>query len=116
MLRIFAVVGLVLPFALASTALAQQHPQVTITAPANGATVPGPDVTVTIQVTGTTLVPAANATKLEDTHVHYLLDVDATPYLDGTTAIPAGNRAIVHAASLSNTFANVAPGAHKVTV
>ena len=97
MLRIVAVFGLVLPFALASTALAQQQPQVTITSPANGATVPGPDVTVTIQVTGTTLVPAANATKLEDMHVHYLLDVDPTPYLDGTTPIPAGNPAIVHA-------------------
>ncbi len=116
MLRIVAVFGLVLPFALASTALAQQQPQVTITSPANGAAVPGPDVTVTIQVTGTTLVPAANATKLEDMHVHYLLDVDPTPYLDGTTPIPAGNPAIVHAAALSNTFSNVAPGPHKVTV
>jgi hypothetical protein len=89
---------------------------VTITSPTNGATVPGPDVTVTIQVTGTTLVPAANATKLEDMHVHYFLDVDATPYLDGTTPIPAGNPAIVHSGALSNTFSNVAPGAHKVTV
>src|SRR5205807_9117930 len=78
--------------------------------------VPGPDVTVTIQVTGTTLVPAANATKLEDMHVHYLLDVDPAPYLDGTTPIPAGNPAIVHSGALSNTFSNVAPGPHKVTV
>jgi len=116
MLRILAVFGLVLPFALASTALAQQQPQVTMTSPTNGATVPGPDVTVTIQVTGTTLVPAANATKLEDMHVHYFLDVDATPYLDGTTPIPAGNPAIVHSGALSNTFSNVAAGPHKVTV
>jgi len=116
MLRILAVFGLVLPFALASTAMAQQQPQVTMTSPTNGATVPGPDVTVTIQVTGTTLVPAANATKLEDMHVHYFLDVDATPYLDGTTPIPAGNPAIVHSGALSNTFSSVAPGPHKVTV
>jgi hypothetical protein len=116
MLRIFAVVGLVLPFALASTALAQQQPQVTITSPANGAAVPGPDVTVTIQATGTTLVPAANATKLEDMHVHYLLDVDPAPYLDGTTPVPTGNPAIVHSAALTNTFSGVAPGPHKVTV
>jgi len=116
MLRIFAVVGLVLPLTLVSTALAQQQPQVTITSPANGATVPGPDVTVTIQVSGTTLVPAANATKLEDMHVHYLLDVDPAPYLDGTTPIPAGNPAIVHSAALTNTFSGVAPGPHKVTV
>jgi hypothetical protein len=116
MLRFVAVFGLILPLALASTALAQQQAQVTITSPTNGATAPGPDVTVTIQVTGSTLVPAANATKLEDLHVHYLLDVDPTPYLDGTTAIPAGNPAIVHSAALSNTFTNVAPGPHKVTV
>src|SRR5437016_1638144 len=116
MLRFVAVFGLVLPFVLASSVLAQQQPQVTITSPTNGASVPGPDVTVTIQVAGTTLVAAANATKLEDMHVHYFLDVDATPYLDGTTPIPAGNPAIVHSGSLSNTFANVAPGAHKVTV
>src|SRR5207244_6056858 len=112
MSRFIFVFGLLLPFAFASTALAQQQPQVTITSPTNGASVPGPDVTVTIQVAGTTLVAAANATKLEDMHVHYFLDVDATPYLDGTTAIPAGNPAIVHSGSLSNSFTNVAPGAH----
>ena len=54
------------------------------------AAVSGPDVTVTIQVTGTTLVPAAEATKLEDMHVHYMLDVDPAPYLSGTTPIPHG--------------------------
>ena len=116
MLRIVAVFGLLLPFALASTAWAQQQPQVTITSPANGAAVAGPDVTVTIQVSGSTLVPAANATKLEDMHVHYLLDVDPAPYLSGTTAIPAGNPNIVHAAALNNTFSGIAPGPHKVTV
>ena len=116
LLRLFAVIGLVLPLALASAALAQPQPQVTITSPTNGATVPGPDVTVTIQVTGTTLVPAANATKLDDLHVHYLLDVDPAPYLDGTTPIPAGNPAIVHSAALTNTFSNVAPGPHQVAV
>ncbi len=116
MLRIVAVFGLVVPFAFASTVLAQQQPQVTITSPANGAAVTGPDVTVTIQVTGTTLVPAANATKLEDMHVHYLLDVDPAPYLSGATAIPTGNPNIVHAGALSNTFSGVAPGPHRVTV
>jgi hypothetical protein len=116
MLRIVTVFGLLLPFVFASTALAQQAPQVVITAPANGATVSGPDVTITIQVTGTTLVPAANATKLDDLHVHYVLDADPTPYLSGTTAIPAGNPNIVHSAALSNTFTGVGPGAHRVTV
>src|SRR5258708_22336251 len=116
MLRLFAVIGLVLPFAIASAALAQQQPQVTITSPTNGASVPGTDITVTIQVTGTTLVPAASATKLEDLHVHYMLDVDPAAYLSGTTPIPAGDPKIVHSAALSNTFSGVAPGAHRVAV
>lgn len=116
MLRIFTVFGLLLPFVFASTVFAQQQPQITITAPTSGATVSGPDVTVTIQVTGTTLVPAANATKLEDMHVHYMLDVDATPYLSGTTPVPAGNPNIVHSGALSNTFSSLAPGPHRVTV
>ena len=73
-------------------------------------------MTVSIQVTGTTLVAAANATKLEDMHVHYLLDVDPAPYLSGTTAIPAGNPNIVHTPAMSNTFAGVTPGQHRVTV
>ena len=103
-------------FVFASPALAQPQPQVVISAPSAGASVPGPDVTVTIQVTGTTLVPAANATKLEDLHVHYLLDVDPAPWLDGKTPLPMGNPNIVHSGALSNTFTAVAPGAHRVVV
>jgi LPXTG-motif cell wall-anchored protein len=93
-----------------------QTPSITITSPTNGARVAGPDVTVTINVTGTTLVPAADATKLEDMHVHYLLDVDPAPYLSGATAIPMGNPNIVHTAALSQTFSAVAPGTHRVAV
>ena len=59
MLRVSAVFGLLLSLAFTETALAQPQPQVVISAPANGATVAGPNVTVTINVTGTTLVPAA---------------------------------------------------------
>jgi hypothetical protein len=115
-LRSVIVLGLLLPFAFAATALAQPAPQVVITSPADGATAPGPDVTVSIQVTGTTLVPAANATKLEDMHVHYLLDVDPTPYLDGKTPVPTGNPNIVHSAASTYTFTGVAPGPHRVAV
>ncbi len=118
MLRVVVMFGLVLScFAFASAALAQSQPvQIVITSPADGATVAGPDVTVTIEVTGTTLVPAANATKLEDMHVHYMLDADPAPYLSGTTPVPMGDPKIVHSGALSNTFTGVAPGPHKVTV
>jgi hypothetical protein len=114
--RVFAVFGLLVSLAFADTALAQSQPQIVISAPANGATVAGPNVTVTINVTGTTLVPAANATKLEDLHVHYVLDGDATALASGAAPIPAGNPNIVHSAATSNTFMDVAPGAHRVAV
>jgi hypothetical protein len=116
MSRVLVVLGLFASFAFATPALAQSQPQVVITSPTNGTTIPGPDVTVTIQVTGTTLVPAASATKLEDLHVHYMLDVDPSPYLPGTTPIPQGNPNIVHSGALSNMFTNVAPGPHRVAV
>jgi hypothetical protein len=103
-------------FAFASPTFAQGQPQITITSPANGATVAGPDVTVSINVSGTTLVPAANATRLEDLHVHYVLDRDTAPLLAGTAPIPMGDPNIVHAGATSNTFAGVAPGSHTITV
>ena len=116
MSRVLALLGLLASFVVATPALAQPQPQVVITAPTSGATLSGPNVTVAIQVTGTTLVPAANATQLDDLHVHYMLDVDPTPYLSSTTPIPAGNPNIVHSGALSNTFTDVAPGAHTVSV
>jgi LPXTG-motif cell wall-anchored protein len=118
MSRVLAVFGLLMLLSLgfAAPALAQPQPQVVITAPPNGGRVAGPDVTVTIQVTGTTLVPAPMATKLEDMHVHYILDMDPTPWLDGKRPIPMGNPNIVHSGALTNTFAGVAPGPHRVAV
>jgi LPXTG-motif cell wall-anchored protein len=89
---------------------------VRIVSPSNGGSVSGPDVTITIEVTGTTLVPAAEATKLQDLHVHYLLDVDPTPWLDGSTPVPMGNPDIVHTAALKQTFTGVAAGPHRLTV
>ncbi len=113
MLRLTSLLGGMFALALVSTAAAQE---VRITSPANGATVAGPDVTITIAVTGTTLVPAPEATRLEDLHVHYMLDTDAGPYLSGVTPVPMGNPNIIHTAALSNTFSGVAAGAHRVTV
>jgi len=63
-------------------------------------------------------VAAANATKLDDLHLHYFLDEDAAPYLNpnAPTPVPMGNPHIVHTANLSTTFDNVAAGSHTVTV
>jgi LPXTG-motif cell wall-anchored protein len=113
MFRLSSLLGVALAFTVVSTAAAQE---VRITSPASGATLAGPDVAISIAVTGTTLVPAAEATRLEDLHVHYLLDTDPGPYLSGSTPVPTGNPNIVHSAALSYTFSGVAPGAHRVVV
>ena len=115
MLRLSVPIAVLAAFTFVSTAAAQAV-QVRITSPANGAAVAGPDVTINIAVTGTTLVPAAEATSLQQMHVHYMLDVDPAPYLGGTTPIPMGNPNIVHTAALSQTFAGLSPGSHRVTV
>src|SRR5437588_5834094 len=114
--RVFAVFGLLLSLVFAETALAQPQPQIVITAPASGATVAGPNVTGSINVSGTTLVPAANATKLEDLHVHYVLDGDPTTLASGAAPIPSGNPNIVHSGATSTSFMDVAAGSHKVSV
>jgi hypothetical protein len=88
----------------------------TISQPANGSTVPAGSVMVTLNYQGPQLVPAAQATKLDDYHVHYFLDVDATPYIGTQVPVPTGNPSIVHSGATSQTFDNVAPGQHTVTV
>jgi hypothetical protein len=113
MLRLSTMLGVALAFAAVSTAAAQE---VRITSPANGATLAGPDVAISIAVTGTTLVPGTEATRKEDLHVHYLLDTDVAPYLSGATPVPMGNPNMVHTAALNYTFSGLAPGAHRVTV
>jgi hypothetical protein len=85
-------------------------------APTAGETVSAGAVTVTVAYTGPTLVPAANATKLDDYHLHYFLDVDPTPYLGTTVPIPLGDPRIVHTAATSVTFDNVAAGTHELAV
>jgi hypothetical protein len=69
-----------------------------------------------VQYNGPPLVAAANATKLDDYHLHYFLDENATPYLGTLVPVPTGNPRIVHSAALQVTFDNVAAGSHTVTV
>jgi hypothetical protein len=115
MLRLSVPLAILAAFTFVSTAAAQAV-QVRITSPANGAVLTGPDVTIGIAVTGTTLVSGNEATSPDQMHVHYLLDVDPAPYLGGTMVIPMGDPNIVHTAALSQTFSGVAPGTHRVAV
>jgi len=69
-----------------------------------------------VQYSGPPLVPAANATKLDDYHLHYFLDENAAPYLGTLVPVPMGNPHIVHSAALQVTFDNIAAGSHTVVV
>jgi len=61
-----------------------------ITSPANGATIKSSDVPVTIELSDATLVAPSSATKKEDLHVIYALDVDTKPFLDGKSESESG--------------------------
>jgi hypothetical protein len=88
----------------------------TISSPTAGQAVPSGSVQVSAQYSGPPLVPAANAAKLDDYHVHYFLDENATPYIGTGVPVPAGNPRIVHSGALQVTFDNVPAGPHTVTV
>lgn len=71
---------------------------------------------MSVQYSGPQLVSAANATKLDDYHLHYFLDENAAPYLGTLVPVPMGNPHIIHTAALQVSFDNVAAGGHTVTV
>jgi len=102
--------------AAASGASAPTGVTITMVAPKDGSSVPPGDVTVNYDVAGVTLVPAADAKKLDDYHVHVLLDSDATPYLTQFLPVPMGNDNIVHTAAKMVTFKGVTAGPHTLSV
>ena len=87
-----------------------------IVSPTPDSVVSSGSINVSINYAGPTLVPGAEAKKLDDYHLHYFLDEDATPYLSGGKSIPAGNPHIVHSAAREVTFDNLAPGRHTLAV
>ena len=87
-----------------------------ITSPKAADVLAAGDVKVTIDYTGPDLVPAAQAKKVDDFHVHYLLDVDATSYLGTTSPLPTGNPHVIHSAAKEVTVTGVTAGSHTLTV
>ncbi|MDT8342304.1 MAG: DUF4399 domain-containing protein [Longimicrobiales bacterium] len=85
---------------------------VRIVSPAQGDTVAGPDVTITLDVSGVHIVPAGDTTPGTGHH-HLYLDADLTPAGQPVPAVPGS---IVHMgdASTRYTFTGVAPGEHRV--
>jgi hypothetical protein len=113
----FSAAALASPSASAATAAPRPaNASLLFTAPTAGETVSAGSVTVIVNYTGPQLVDAANATKLDDYHIAYLLDVDPNPYIGTTVPIPMGDPRIIHAATTSTTFNNVAVGTHTLAV
>jgi hypothetical protein len=73
-------------------------------------------VKVSATYAGPKLIPGADAKKLDDYHLHYFLDEDASPFIDGGRSIPMGNPHIVHSAATEVSFENLAAGQHTITV
>ena len=88
----------------------------TISSPTSGQTVPAGPVQIAVQYTGPQLVPGANATRLDDYHLHYFLDESATSYIGSLMPVPMGNPHVVHTAALQVSFDGVTAGQHTLTV
>jgi hypothetical protein len=96
-----------------ATARAQEPPSIAITAPAEGETLPGPDLTVQIAVSGFDLRPPLQEGREPNAgHIEYFLDVQ--PTFDQPA--PLGEDAVIHSGRFSETFAGVPPGEHTVFV
>lgn len=85
---------------------------VRIVSPAAGDTVDGPDVTVTLDVSGVRIVQAGDTTSGTGHH-HLYLDADLTPADQPVPSVPGS---IVHMgdASSSFTFTGVPSGEHRI--
>lgn len=98
---------------VAGRSLAQEEPSVVITAPAEGDVLPGPDITVSVALSGFTIsLPLEPAREPNKGHLAYFLDVQ--PFFDLPT--PLGDDNIIHSGRLSETFVGVADGEHTVYV
>ncbi|HWP03704.1 MAG TPA: DUF4399 domain-containing protein [Gemmatimonadaceae bacterium] len=85
---------------------------VVITSPADGDTVRGTSVTITLSARGVTIAPAAEG-RPGTAHHHLYFDSDMTP--EGEP-IPQGVSGIVHLGTGDSTYVwkNVAPGTHRI--
>ena len=97
----------------AGQGLAQEGPSVVITAPAEGEVLPGPDITVSVALSGFTIsLPLEPKREPDKGHIVYFLDV--APFFDLPT--PLGDDNIIHSGRLSETFVSVADGEHAIYV
>ncbi|OGN93026.1 MAG: hypothetical protein A2Z75_07950 [Chloroflexi bacterium RBG_13_50_10] len=90
-------------------------PGVSIVSPINGASLPAGDVNVTVSVSNFNVVDKQGQANIAGQgHIHYFLDVVA-PTTAGVPAVPASGT-WAHVSALTNTFSNVEPGTHSISV
>jgi len=98
--------------------LAQEEPSIVITAPAEGEVLPGPDITVSVAISGFTInLPQEPKREPNTGHIVYFLDVE--PFFD--LPVPLGEDNIIHSGRPSpgrpsETFVGVADGEHAIYV
>jgi hypothetical protein len=97
----------------AGQSLAQEAPSIVITAPAEGEVLSGPDITVSVALSGfTKRVPPQPPGREPNTgHIAYFLDVE--PFFDLAVL---GEDNIISSGRLSETFFGVAAGEHAIYV
>ena len=97
----------------AGQGLAQEQPSIVITAPAEGEVLPGPDITVSVDLSGFTMsLPEEPKREPNKGHIAYFLDVE--PSFDLPT--PLGDDNIIHSGRPSETFVGVPDGEHAIYV
>ena len=97
----------------AGESLAQEKPSIVITAPAEGEVLSGPDIMVSVALTGFTIsLPLEPAREPNKGHIVYFLDVE--PFFDLPT--PLGDANMIHSGRLSETFVDLADGEHTIYV
>jgi hypothetical protein len=107
-----AVLSLAMVWSVA-TAGAQDQPSIVITAPVEGEVLPGPDLTVQVAVSGFEIrAPLQETREPNAGHIEYLLDTP--PTFD--QPMPLGEDNVIPSGRFSETFANVPPGEHTVSV
>ncbi|MHB8086103.1 MAG: DUF4399 domain-containing protein [Dehalococcoidia bacterium] len=103
------------PVETAPAAPVAAAPTIVIVSPANGATLPGGNVTVTVQVSNFNLVDKLGTANVAGQgHIHYFMDVDA-PTKPGAPAVTSpGTYAAT--ASTTHTWPSPTPGTHTFSV
>ncbi len=116
MLRSLSVAAIAL--ACASLSAAAQGAAITITSPANGATVSGPSVKIEATVSGLKLVPAGSPLADGEGHLHFFIDTPPDAVPEGKLIPLDSASKYVHAGKMPFTTRDIplAPGPHVVWV